>query len=82
MIVLNCTVRKIDHNDPRYPDPINGTPFSDVYLCEIETDHGPQESAFFMTDVAKANPSQKLFADMLALFSRSIREMKIEKSAA
>lgn len=40
MIVLDCKIVKLDHSDPRYPEPNPLRPFTDVYLCHCDTDDG------------------------------------------
>ena len=82
MIIIDLSVRKMDHADPRYPDPMPERPFTDVYLLTAKTDDGEDhECPFFLTDlVGEMTPSRT--ADMLKLFAAAIAKMGDAKKAA
>lgn len=81
MIITNLTLQKMDHSDPRYPDPIKDRPFSDVYRLEATMDDGSQqESVFFVMDHAGPMTTQRT-ANMLKGFVRAIENMTEEKAA-
>lgn len=90
MIVFSVIVRKIDPKDERFPgfDAMkrsNGSiiGFTEVYLCEIQTDGEPMECPFFLTDALMARHTrQEAMAMMLHGFAKAIEDAgKVEAAA-
>jgi len=85
MIVADIVLRKMDHTDPRYPDPTPERPFSDVYLMSVRLDDGGEyETAFFVTGTMTTHDAMNPHSipNMLKWFAKSVADMKPEQKAA
>jgi hypothetical protein len=86
MIIYNLKFAKMDKTDPRYPSAdawkrSDGSiiDFTDVYLCECETDDGPREKSYFVTH----DMTPKDMESVLTAFAVAIGRMdKPESSKA
>lgn len=82
MPITDVTVKKIDHSDPTYPDPIKDRPFTDVYLLTCTfADGSKQECPCFVWDDAFCATAQRT-AQMMRAFAREIDAMDKSKAAA
>lgn len=77
MIILDCKIGKMDKADPRYPTETRKTPdgspipHTDVYLCQCETDEGPFEASFLVTQ----EMTPEYLSGIIMTFGAAVRRM-------
>jgi hypothetical protein len=86
MLITDFRVRKMDHDDPRYPDAdwmkrTDGStiPFSDVYLFEVDHADGSFECPFVVTRDYALTPDS--VANIMEAFSAAVRAVGNKKAA-
>ena len=80
MNIAVIALKKMDHADPRYPDPVEsgGRPLRDVYLLTAMLDDGTEQEASFCV-LQDMTPSHT--AAMLKTFAYAVEKMEIEQAA-
>jgi hypothetical protein len=81
MIITDLNVRKLDHAEARYPDAIEGKPFSEVYLMTATFDDGTQQECpcFVLNEIGEMTPHRA--ANILRFFAGAIDKMDQAKAA-